>query len=293
MTTKPISFITLFSLLLGAGIADSVATVAAAGQGSATDVSATVDVPSPRSFAADGVGRRGGRAARIELADGGRHQLSTFYRLAYVDGGTRLQLFEHYPATTTGPAADMAISQATAWKFANRVVGTPGSATVPRWAHVATGGDTGLSAGLIFTLADIDALTPGALAGNLRIAGTGGIGSDGVVTPAFGLDAKLAAAMLADPDVVFVTGTPPGTTHHTVIAAHSTRLVDAGVGAGEWLNVGAFRRAGRLAAADPGSTAVVEVHDVRQALAWLCGRTGIATSCDVARRAADVPIGAV
>src|SRR3954449_11953410 len=59
---------------------------------------AAVDVPSAGVWnTEDGVGR-GGQAARIELEDDELYDgMSTWYRLAYVEGGTRLQVFEHSP----------------------------------------------------------------------------------------------------------------------------------------------------------------------------------------------------
>ena len=67
---------------------------------------------------------------------------STWYRLAYIDGGNRLQVFEHYAATTGGPGSDMELSKAIAWRVANAVTGTaqglrvrpaPGSGSSPDW----------------------------------------------------------------------------------------------------------------------------------------------------------------
>ena len=250
-----------------------------------------IDVPSPQPWGADGVSHRGGRAARIELDEGS----SIWYRLAYIDGGTRLQVFEHYAASTLGSGSDMELSQEMAWRLANEAAGTAeGSATsdrLPHWARVRTGNDMGFSAGLMFTLAYIDALTPGPLVGDLRVAGTGGIGPDGVVTPAFGLDVKVAAAMLTLPDVVFTTSAPSSIDHVTTVESQHTRLPDPNYTASEWLNVGGYEQAGRLAGSHTGTTIVVVVHDVRQALAWLCGRTRTLTVCAAADRAASIPIG--
>src|SRR6185436_5584763 len=99
-------------------------------------------------------------------------ETSAWYRLAYVDGGTRLQVFEHYAVGTRGPEADIVESQHTAWQVANDIVGphldSTASAELPDWAQVHTGNDTGYSAGLIFTLTYIDVLTPGPLVGDLR-----------------------------------------------------------------------------------------------------------------------------
>ncbi|MBK7722766.1 MAG: PDZ domain-containing protein [Austwickia sp.] len=52
----------------------------------------------------------------------------------------------------------------------------------------------GPSAGLIFSLAVFDKLTPGSLTGGQKIAGTGTIGSDGAVGPIGGIEHKMAGA---------------------------------------------------------------------------------------------------
>ena len=96
----------------------------------------------------------------------------------------------------------------------------------------------------MFTLAFIDVLTPGPLVGDLRVAGTGGIGPDGVVSPAFGLEVKVAAAMLTRPDVVFTTSAPSSIDDVTIVESQHTRLPDAGYTAGEWLNVVRLRTGG-------------------------------------------------
>lgn len=291
MTPALVSIASLLTLLAGHG---STATPPPAGP-SGSRVTPTIDVPASKSWSADGVARRGGQAARIEFDDAGLDAgTSAWYRLAYVDGGSRLQVFEH-SAVTTGPGSDAVQSETIAWRLANEALGSQGrtgsAARLPRAAHIRTGNQTGFSAGLIFTLAYLDLLTPGALVGNMRIAATGGVGTDGVVTPALGIDVKVAAALLARPDVVFATSPPQSIGPVTVIESQHTRLVEPGVTISEWLALDQFQQAGRAAAAHPGTLAVVAVHDVRQALAWLCGRIHGTAICAAARTMATVPIG--
>jgi hypothetical protein len=289
MTSMFASITTLFALLAGDGLSgnlsDGIADPSVAGP------VPVIDIPTPQAWGTDDVSQRGGRAALIELDE----ESSTWYRLAYIDGGARLQVFEQYAASTLGSGSDMELSQEEAWRLANKAAGTAeGSATsdrLPDWARVPTGNDQGFSAGLMFTLAYIDALTPGPLVGDLRVSGTGGIGPDGLVTPAFGLEVKVAAAMQTGPDVVFTTGAPSSVDHVTIVESQHTRLPDAGHTVAEWLNVSGYERAGQLAASHAGTTAIVVVHDVRQALAWLCGRTGTPTVCAAADRTSSIPIG--
>ena len=61
---------------------------------------------------------------------------------------------------------------------------------------------------------------------------------------------------------------------------------------GDWLNTAGYELAGRAASAHAGEIALVQVDDVRQALAWLCGRTQQPETCAVAHAAAAVPFAA-
>ncbi len=62
----------------------------------------------------------------------------------------------------------------------------------------------GPSAGLMFALAILDKLTPGAVTGGLSVAGTGTIAADGEVGPIGGIQQKLAAAEDAGAEVFLV-----------------------------------------------------------------------------------------
>ena len=259
-------------------------------------IAPSVDVPAPESWGDIDEGRRGGPAARIEFDDADVNAgLSVWYRLAYVDGGTRLQVFEHYAPSTLGPQSDMALSERIAWGLADKILAPQNEPTelahVPNWAWVHTGNNTGPSAGLIFALSYIDALTPGKLVGDLRVAGTGVITVDGVVAHVSGIEAKVATATLTGPDVVFTPAPSKLIENTTIIESHHTRLIGDGYTVGQWLNVSGYEQAGREAAKQPGTTAFVVVHDIRQALAWLCGRTSTETTCDIARKSATIPIG--
>jgi hypothetical protein len=96
--------------------------------------------------------------------------------------------------------------------------------------------------------------------------------------------------MLTHPAVVFVTDRPSNLEHVTIVDSKSIRFMEPGQSIAATLNVERYEQAGRSAAKDPGTTAIVVVHDVRQALAWLCGRTGNPVTCGVAHRAANMTI---
>ena len=294
MASRFVSVATLFTLLAGGGLAGNVPVEAASTAG--THPRPVVDVPSPGFWDSEVGAGRGGQAARIELDDDELYDgMSTWYRLAYLDGGTRLQVFEHSPIAIVGPESDMMRIEDFAWRLANDMVEPTNRSTaseqLPAWARVRTGNTDGPSAGLIMALAYIDLLTPGALVGDFRVAGTGGVRPDGLAFPVKGIDVKVATAMLARPNVIFVTKPPKSVENVTIIESPRERIPADGYTAGEWLNVVGYEQAGRGAAGDPGTVPIVVVHDIRQALAWLCGRTGGTSICTVAHRSAGIPIG--
>ena len=294
MPFRFVSIATLFTLLVSDGLAGNVPAEAASPAG--TRIRPVVDVPSPGFWDSEAGVRRGGQAARIELDDDELYDgMSTWYRLAYLDGGTRLQVFEHSPVATVGPESDMMRIETFAWRLANEVVEPENRSTdadhLPLWAHVRTGNTDGPSAGLMMTLAYIDLLTPGALVGDMRVAGTGGIRPDGLAFPVKAIDVKVATAMLARPDVIFVTRPPTQRENVTIVQSQKERIPADGYTVGEWLNVAGYEQAGRVAASHSGKASVVVVHDLRQALAWLCGRTHGASVCGLALRSQGIPIG--
>ena len=272
----------------------SLAPGVAAGRGPAATLSPVVDVPAPFFWDTQSHRRAGGDADRFELDDPGRvGEMSTWYFLTYVVGGDRLQLHEHNPATSSRPGADIALSENVAWHVANTILGRASGlahgAEIPAWARPRTGVADGTSAGLAFALADLDLLTGGRFAGNLHVAATGSVGSDGVVTAVRMVAAKLAAARLAHPEVVFAPEFPPETADVTRLASHRGALAPERA-IGDWLGMASYEAAGRDAATRPRTTALVEVDDVRQAVAWLCGRTNISTTCALADAAAAMPL---
>lgn len=294
MSPKLFASSAIVAILLAADALTGSVSIAAA-KPTGDGIRPSIDVPAPESTNTPDEGRAGGQAARIEFDDTDRSAaLSAWYRLAYIERGDRLRVFEHYAVTTQHPDPVLINSENVAWRLADQVVGGhthPRSGPPPPWARVHTGIDTGPSAGLMFTLAFIDALTPGPLAGNLRVAGTGGIGHDGVVVIVSNIEIKVAAAMLTRPDVIFTPRPPESVEHVTIVESHHTRNPSHPYTVGQWLNVAGYERAGQLAANHPGTTAVVVVHDLRQALAWLCGRTNSPTTCAFARQSAALPIG--
>jgi hypothetical protein len=259
-----------------------------------THAPAVVAVPAPFFWDAQTQQRIGSQATRFEV-DGASDAtaLSPWYHLAYIEGGDHVRVHEHGAPMTRSPESDIAKSANVAWHVASALLGASADgarpAEIPVWARPRTGGSDGTSAGVVFALADLDLLTPGRLVGDLRVAGTGSIGSDGVLTAVRAVDAKLAAARLAHADVVFSPDFPVGSAPVTTVISHVG--TDDGLRTiGEWLNMTAYERAGRRASLRSGELALVQVDDVRQALGWLCGRTDGRLVCAIARAAARTSV---
>ena len=253
-----------------------------------------VDAPAPLFWDRQRNRRVGARAYRFELDDPHHGpDDSVWYHLSYVVDGDRLQVFEHNSPTTHGPDSAIAKSQNIAWHVATTLLDQTTSiappAEMPDWARPRTDNVNGPSGGLLYALADLDLLTPGPLAGELRVAATGAIFSDGVITAVGHVDAKLAAARLAHPDVFFAPTIPPGSGPITTVAYHQgPRTADRTIG--DWLNTAGYEHAGRIAATHPDTLALVPIHDIRQALSWLCGRTQRPATCTLANTAAATPL---
>ena len=184
-----------------------------------------VDAPAPFFWDRQRNRRVGARAYRFELNDPTRGpDMSAWYHLAYVIDGDRLQVYEHNTPTTRGPESAIAKSQNIAWHVATTLLAQATSmatpAEMPDWARPRTDNVNGPSGGLLYALADLDLLTPGPLAGELRVAATGAIFSDGVIAAVRHVDAKLAAARLGNPDVFFAPNIPPGSWPITTFAYH-------------------------------------------------------------------------
>lgn len=91
---------------------------------------------------------------------------------------------------------------------------------LPFWVDIDSGIVGGPSAGLMYTLAIIDVLTPGDLTGGRIVAGTGTIDTDGNVGGIGGVRQKVVAAEAAGAEVMLV----PESNHEAALTAPRTDL---------------------------------------------------------------------
>lgn len=146
--------------------------------------------------------------------------------------------------------------------------------------NAAAGGSSG---GLTRAIAYLNVFSDGAFTGGLRVAATGVLSPEGHVSSIDGIDAKVAAAHLADADVLFTPTVPT----QRALDAYGTRLVGEVVrdrSTGSSLNdprrVQLFRGWG---ANRPSGMDVVDARHLIDVSAYLCG-TGSAFACDITER---------
>ncbi|MHA6629180.1 YlbL family protein [Pseudonocardia sichuanensis] len=107
--------------------------------------------------------------------------------------------------------------------------------------RISLGGVGGPSAGLMFSLAVVDKLTPGELTGGRFIAGTGAIDASGTVTPINGIPFKMARAhdegatvfLVPDANCAEAVETNPGLQLIRVTALHDAVLALEALNAGQ------------------------------------------------------------
>lgn len=92
---------------------------------------------------------------------------------------------------------------------------------LPFWLDIDSGIVGGPSAGLMYTLAIIDVLTPGDLTGGRIVAGTGAIDADGNVGGVGGVRQKVVAAEAAGAEVMLV----PESNHEAALTAPRDDLI--------------------------------------------------------------------
>jgi hypothetical protein len=256
----------------------------------------TATAPAPHMYSSNA--RYGGLSIEVAFGGPAPHEYGSFSITAYTTGRDDLRVAERFPAQTDPPRS-VSMSARVAWhvvqvltgdKPAGQYVGSGDE--LPEWMLVVNRGSThGSSGGMITALAALDASQPGLLAGDLLVSGSAVITSDGSLVPITGADAKYLVANLAGADVFFTSapvklpegaGVTPETFRTTRgFSPTATTTVPKYLLFDEFEELGAVHRDMALDA-----TPIVEVSDIRQVLAYLCGRTGGAVACTLVERIA-------
>ena len=167
-------------------------------------------------------------------------------------------VFEHSPRPRAGPESDMMRTRPSpgGGQQGGRTGAVRPHPITCHAGHMFAGDADGPAAGLMMTLAYIDLLTPGALVGDMRVAGTGGIRPDGLAFPVKAVDVKVATAMLTQPDVIFVTKPPMSVENVTIVESQKERIPADGY-TRRWLHFAALRSRPRRRAIRGSSVVVV------------------------------------
>ena len=78
-----------------------------------------------------------------------------------------------------------------------------------------TSGGGGPSGGVVYTIAYLDVISNGGFTGDLRVAGTGRVWPGGRYNPVDGIEQKVAAAYVADVDVMTARAASASSTEST------------------------------------------------------------------------------
>jgi hypothetical protein len=147
----------------------------------------------------------GGFAIRLHTVDGAPIPGDVFLLAAQGTDDRKVFVYDDTPFTTTRDRAhaDTISTNINARYLATTITG----ADVPV-LDLSTSGRGGPSGGVAYTIAYLDVLSDGAYTGDLRVAGTGTVSPGGRHNPVTEIDQKVAAAYVADADVMFSAGLP-------------------------------------------------------------------------------------
>lgn len=253
----------------------------ASGPGAFGSRRSVLAVPAPAWLNDDDGDPVGARAVLLSFATTGE-SLGRWWVTVWLPGTDRVEVVDRNPPSWP-PRPDRLRSDRLAWQVAHDLLD---DATAPEPcgdpAAWNSGEIHGPSAELVVVLALLDRSLPGALAGDLDVAGTGDVDALGGVHGVSGIDAKYLAARLAGADVFFAPRNP----------VVDGRPEDDPVRPRTWWRLDAERRVvfhawSGLLDRDRQGPRVVVVRDVREALAYLCGRVG-GPACDAWH---DRPVG--
>lgn len=221
----------------------------------------------------------GGRLLHLASAAPTPHEHGSYWMAAVVVGSDTVEVLTQNQSRHPD-RREMAESDRVAHAVAATLVGEVEPAddpSPPAWTVRNTGRIDGRSAGIVATLLTIDASTPGRLGGDLQVGGSAVVRRDGTTAPAASLAAKLDAVRLVELDVFFIaprTTLPPGAVVDGVRDAepHGTAAVAEALALDDAVTLGRLHQ-------HRTSPALVQVDDVLQAVAYLCGRTGSGSAC--------------
>ena len=147
----------------------------------------------------------GGYTIRLHTVDGQSLPGDVFLLAAHANAERKVLVFDDtpYTATRSRAHADTIAANINAHHVATAITGSD----VPL-LDLTTSGGGGPSGGVVYTIAYLDVISNGGFTGGLRVAGTGRVWPGGRYNPVDGIEQKVAAAYVADVDVMFSAGMP-------------------------------------------------------------------------------------
>jgi hypothetical protein len=229
----------------------------------------------------------GGIAARLHTTDSTPSPGNVFILMATPGSDSPAQLYDHTPYThDNGTAADAHGSNIDAAAAAEAIT----SADIDLLDFTTAPGG-GPSAGITYTIAYLNVISNGAFTGNIRIAATGRLATNGYVRPINAINEKTAAANLADADVLFTPSTPDAQHLNTYSARHVGELFRArntGTTLADERNLDSYHTWG---ATRPDGLDIVGIRHIADVAAYLCGN-GSTYACHVTDHYNNTIIGA-
>ena len=220
----------------------------------------------------------GGIAARLHSGGGDPIPGDLFLLMAVAGSDADAQLFDHTPYGLDRDQIHLEAAESNL-QAVRTVEGITGASVQMVDFTSAPGG--GPSAGITYAIGYLNIISDGAFTGGLVVAATGSLGSNGYVDPINSVNEKLAAADLAEADVLFTPSIP--TAEH--IEAHGTRVVgelfrarNTGSPLGEERQWEHYDRWGSNRPDD--DIDVVGIRHIGDVAAYLCG-AGSDFACDI------------
>jgi len=218
----------------------------------------------------------GGIAARLYDADGEPLAGDVFLLIGSGGSTPKARVYDSTPYTHDRPRhPDTVASNLLAARTVERITGA--EVEVIEMTSASAGGPSG---GLTRAIAYLNALSEGGFTGGLRIAATGVLSPEGHVSSIDDIDAKAAAAHLAEADVLFTPTVPT----RWALDAYGARLVgelvrdpDTGGSFHDPRRIEQFRRWG---AHRPSGMDVIDARHIIDVSSYLCG-AGSTFACDV------------
>ncbi|MGB3733702.1 MAG: S16 family serine protease [Ilumatobacter sp.] len=223
----------------------------------------------------------GGIAARVHSADGTPIPGDLFVLMALAGSDASARVYDQtpYPHGRTRDHPESTESNRNAARFIADITGN--DVPMVDFTSAPGGGD---SAGITYAIAYFNILSDGAFSGELTVAATGTVDALGYVYPISAIDEKIAAARLADADVLFTPSIPAD----ELVELHGTRVVgdlfrsrNTGSALDEERKLNVYGRWG-TDRPDHGMD-VVGVRHIGDVAAYLCG-AGSDVACDITDR---------